>query len=69
MAAAALAVALLTHHGFHQPLSSGWLAAAALSLVALGAGMYAMSQRRRVETLEYEMKFREGAAPSEFAEH
>jgi len=61
LAAAALAVALLTHHGFHQPLSSGWLAAAVFALVALGVAVYAVAQRRRVTTLEYEMRFRDGA--------
>lgn len=59
LAAASLAVALLTHHGFHEPLSSGWLMAAALALLALGITVYALAQRKRVEVLEYELMSRE----------
>ena len=44
MAAATLGIALLTHHGFHEPLSSGWLAAAGFAAVALGLGVYAAAQ-------------------------
>jgi hypothetical protein len=54
LAAAALAVALLTHHGFHEPLSSGWLVAAGFAAVALALGSYALSQKRRAEALEDE---------------
>ena len=63
LAAAALAVALLTHHGFHEPLGSGWLIAAAFALLALGITVYAVAQRRRVEALEYELRSRERTPP------
>lgn len=59
MAAAVLAVALLTHHGFHQPLSSGWLAAAGFALLALGLGSYALAQRRRVAELRDQLNPRD----------
>lgn len=60
LAAASLAVALLTHHGFHEPLGSGWLIAAAFALLALGITVYAVAQRRRVEALEYELRGKGG---------
>jgi anti-sigma factor RsiW len=59
LAAASLAVALLTHHGFHEPLSSGWLIAAAFALLALGVTIYALAQRSRAEALEFELRSRE----------
>jgi hypothetical protein len=61
LAAAALVVALLTHHGFHEPLSSGWLVAAGFAAVALGLGIYALSQKRHVAQLEQQMSSREPA--------
>lgn len=59
LAAASLAVALVTHHGFHEPLGSGWLIAAAFALLALGATIYALAQRRRAEALEFELRSKE----------
>ena len=55
MAAAALVVALLTHHAFHEPLAAGWLAAALFALLALGLGYYAMQQRRRRAELQHQL--------------
>ncbi len=55
MAAAALVVALLTHHAFHEPLEAGWFAAALFALLALGLGYYAMQQRRRMEDLQHQL--------------
>lgn len=52
LAAAAMAVALITHHGFHEPLRAGWLAAGAFALLALGLAIYADHQRRRLAELE-----------------
>jgi hypothetical protein len=52
LAAAAMAVALITHHGFHEPLRAGWLAAGAFALLALGLALYADHQRKRIATLE-----------------
>ncbi len=55
LAAAALVVALLTHHAFHEPLEAGWFAAALFALLALGLGYYAMQQRRRMEDLQHRL--------------
>jgi hypothetical protein len=55
MAAAALVVALLTHHGFHEPLAAGWLAAALFALLALGLGFYVLQQRRRMAELQHRL--------------
>jgi len=52
MAAAALVVALLSHHAFHEPLAAGWLAAALFALLALGLGFYVLQQRRRMADLQ-----------------
>jgi hypothetical protein len=52
LTAAALAVALITHHGFHEPLRSGWLAAGVFASAALGLGLYARAQRLRAARLE-----------------
>jgi hypothetical protein len=55
MAAAALVVALLTHHAFHEPLAAGWFAAALFALLALGLGYYALQQRRRMAELQHQL--------------
>lgn len=55
MAAAALVVALLTHHAFHEPLEAGWFAAALFALLALGLGYYATRQRRRMADLQHQL--------------
>jgi hypothetical protein len=55
LAAAAMAVALITHHGFHEPLRAGWLAAGAFALLALGLAIYADAQRRRLLDLEQQV--------------
>ncbi|HEX8361238.1 MAG TPA: hypothetical protein VF613_14080 [Longimicrobium sp.] len=55
LAAAAMAVALITHHGFHEPLRAGWLAAGAFALLALGLAIYADHQRRRLADLEQQL--------------
>ncbi|HEX8830051.1 MAG TPA: hypothetical protein VF705_02740 [Longimicrobium sp.] len=55
LAAAAMAVALITHHGFHEPLRAGWLAAGAFALLALGLALYADHQRRRLADLEQQL--------------
>jgi len=52
VATAAMAVALLTHHAFHQPLDHGWLAAAAFAGLSLVLGTYALVLRRRVVARE-----------------
>ena len=52
LAATALAVALVTHHGFHEPLRSGWLAAGVFAASTLALGIYALAQRARVSRLE-----------------
>jgi hypothetical protein len=65
LAAAALVVALLTHHGFHEPLSSGWLAAAGFAAVALGLGIYALAQKRHAAQLEQQMSSGEPALPND----
>jgi hypothetical protein len=62
LAAAALVVALLTHHAFHEPLEAGWLAAALFALLALGLGYYAMQQRRRTADLQHQLDAASDAA-------
>ena len=61
MAAAALVVALLTHHAFHEPLEAGWFAAALFALLALGLGYYAMQQRRRMAELQHQLDAADGS--------
>ncbi|HEY7769738.1 hypothetical protein [Longimicrobium sp.] len=61
LAAAALVVALLTHHAFHEPLEAGWLAAALFALLALGLGYYAMQQRRRMADLQHRLDTSDGS--------
>ena len=55
LAAAAMAVALITHHGFHEPLRAGWLAAGGFALIAFGLAIYADHQRRRLAELEQQL--------------
>lgn len=55
LAAAALVVALLTHHAFHEPLEAGWLAAALFAMLALGLGFYILQQRRRMAELQHQL--------------
>lgn len=55
LAAAAMVVALITHHGFHEPLRAGWLAAGAFALLALALAIYADRQRRRLAELEQQL--------------
>lgn len=55
LAAAALVVALLTHHAFHEPLEAGWFAAALFALLALGLGFYVLQQRRRMADLQHRL--------------
>jgi hypothetical protein len=65
MASAAMFVALLAHHGFHEPLSSGWLAAAAFAAAAVGLGLYARSQKRYATELEHRLGSRGPAHPGD----
>jgi hypothetical protein len=66
MAAAASVVVLLTHHAFHEPLRAGWMAAALFALLALGLGVYAITQRRRLEDLKHRLQ--SGSAEPDRAE-
>jgi hypothetical protein len=52
MVAAGLAGVLLIHHGIHQPLAYGWLAAGVLLLVATVLGVYALVQRASLVALK-----------------
>lgn len=52
LTAAALAVALVTHHAFHEPLRSGWIAAAAFALSTVSLGIYTLAQKARIARLE-----------------
>lgn len=63
LAAAGLSGALLTHHSFHEPLTSGWLAAAAFGVLALGLGLYSRALKQRVAELEQGGAGRDGAPP------
>ena len=52
LAAAAMGVALITHHGFHEPLRAGWLVAAGFAILALGLAVHSRGQRQRLVELE-----------------
>ena len=52
MVAAGLAALLITHHGFHQSLSFGWLTAGVFAAVSVGLGAYALAQRDRLVALQ-----------------
>jgi hypothetical protein len=59
LAAAAMGIALITHHGFHEPLRAGWLVAAGFAIIALGLAVYARAQRQRLTDLEQRLGLRE----------
>jgi hypothetical protein len=59
LAAAAMGVALITHHGFHEPLRAGWLVAAGFAILALGLGLHVRAQRQRLADLEQRLALRE----------
>jgi hypothetical protein len=59
LAAAAMGVALITHHGFHEPLRAGWLVAAGFAIIALGLAVYARAQRQRLADLEQRLGLQE----------
>ena len=59
LAAAAMGVALITHHGFHEPLRAGWLVAAGFAIIALGLAVHARGQRRRLADLEQRLGLQE----------
>jgi hypothetical protein len=51
LVAASLAGVLLIHHGIHQPLAYGWLAAGVLTILLLAVVVYARIQRSRATAL------------------
>lgn len=59
LAAAAMGIALITHHGFHEPLRAGWLVAAAFAILALGLGLHVRAQRERLADLEQRLALQE----------
>ena len=59
LAAAAMAIALITHHGFHEPLRAGWLVAAGFAMIALGLAIHARAQRQRLADLEHRLRLQE----------
>ncbi len=59
LAAAAMGVALITHHGFHEPLRAGWLVAAGFAILALGLALHSRGQRQRLVELEQRLGLRE----------
>lgn len=63
LVAAGLSGALLTHHSFHEPLRSGWLAAAAFGILALGLGLYSWALKQRLAELERGAAGRDGSPP------
>jgi hypothetical protein len=63
LAAAAMGIALITHHGFHEPLRAGWLVAAGFAIIALGLAVYARSQKQRLTELEQRLSGHEHAGP------
>lgn len=69
LVAAGLAGVLLMHHSVHQELDYGWLAAGVLALLALGLGVYAGVQRRRLKVLRDQLSSRgSGAVPPDRTE-
>ena len=52
LVAASLAGVLLIHHGIHQPLAYGWMAAGMLMLLLVAVVWYARGQRRRAVELQ-----------------
>jgi hypothetical protein len=63
LAAAAMGIALITHHGFHEPLRAGWLVAAGFAIISLGLAVYARSQKQRLAELEQRLSGHEHGAP------
>ena len=51
LVAAGLAGVLLIHHGIHQPLAYGWLAAGVLTILLVAVVWYALVQRSRAAAL------------------
>jgi hypothetical protein len=62
LAAAAMGIALITHHGFHEPLRAGWLVAAGFAILALGLGIHSRAQQQRLAELEQRLGVREHEA-------
>lgn len=59
LAAAAMGIALITHHGFHEPLRAGWLVAAGFAILALGLAVHSHAQRQRLAELEQRLGLHE----------
>lgn len=59
LAAAAMGVALITHHGFHEPLRAGWLVAAGFAILALGLAIHSRAQKQRLAELEHRLGLRD----------
>jgi hypothetical protein len=55
LAAAAMGIALITHHGFHEPLRAGWLVAAGFAIIALALAVHSRAQSRRLTDLEHRL--------------
>ncbi|HEY0154865.1 MAG TPA: hypothetical protein VGB92_22835 [Longimicrobium sp.] len=63
LAAAAMGVALITHHGFHEPLRAGWLVAAGFAIIALGLAVHSRGQTQRLAELEQRLGMQEHEGP------
>lgn len=59
LAAAAMGAALITHHGFHEPLRAGWLVAGGFAVLAVALGIHSHAQKRRLNDLEQRLDLRE----------
>ncbi len=59
LAAAAMGIALITHHGFHEPLRAGWLVAAGFAIISLGLAVHSRAQRQRLAALEQRLGLHE----------
>ena len=60
MVAAGLAGVLLIHHGIHQPLAYGWLAAGVLLLLLVVLGVYTLVQRASLAAMKDRLRVMEG---------